>query len=72
MTDRHDTDRHNRRAGRALAVQPLSPALTAWLLVYDRLDQADTENPIQTLHQLLSQGCHRPKKCIRDQREGDH
>jgi hypothetical protein len=33
-----------------LTVGPLSPALTAWLSVYDRLDPADAENPMETLH----------------------
>jgi hypothetical protein len=33
-----------------LTVEPLSPALTAWLSVYDRLDPADAENPMETLH----------------------
>jgi hypothetical protein len=31
-------------------VEPLSPVLTAWLSVYDRLDPADAENPMETLH----------------------
>jgi hypothetical protein len=33
-----------------LTVGPLSPALTAWLSVYDRLDPVDAENPMETLH----------------------
>jgi hypothetical protein len=33
-----------------LTVEPLSPVLTAWLSVYDRLDPADAENPMETLH----------------------
>lgn len=33
-----------------LTLEPLSPVLTAWLSVYDRLDPADAENPMEALH----------------------